>query len=229
LERRWVPRGSFVLSSHVGFDEVLTVGYNTVLAARLGIDLSSSICLQGYKGDPERKIGIVAILHSPRPAMEVLTAVKNEFTTWDSIHGCEAAGAEVGHSDNGPDIQVVAIMNAFHPEEVQRVVNTAVAQGWIPNAKDGSEILYLTGQAREPGLIAAMEKGFKVVCVGHRVCEEWGIRYLAGEVRREFPLLDVVEVFEDEEPPPPRPKKANMLEEPAKLAKKRKTSKPAQH
>lgn len=79
LERWKVPRGTTVLSSHTGFDETLTVGWNVKLAGRLGVDVGEGrqerigdkesargieegwrcICLKGYKGDEERRIGLV--------------------------------------------------------------------------------------------------------------------------------------------------------------------------
>lgn len=202
LDRRRVPRGASVLSSHVGFDEVLTVGYNSIVAARLGLDVESSVCLQGYKGDPERKIGIVGVLHTPVPAAELLHDISHEFGAYDDFHGFSNDAVHL--SENNNMIQVVAIMNAFHPEEVDRVMEAALARGWTSDLGDGRSVLYLTGQARQPGLIAADTKRMKVVCVGHRTCEEWGIRYLAEQCRAKFPILDVVEVLEDEEPRPPR-------------------------
>ena len=131
-------------------------------------------------------------------------AIKREFGQWDAVYGVDVESKE----DMAQPVSVVAIMNAFHPEEVQRVAEAALSKGWISDINDGSSIVYLTGQAREPGLLAAQEKNMKVFCVGHRSCEEWGIRYLASELRREFPMVDVCEVYEDEEPRPPRePKK----------------------
>ena len=139
--------------------------------------------------------------------MTVLESIRGQFGAWDSVHGFGDADGGGSASEN---VVVVALMNAFHPEEVQRVFDAAVSRGWVESDGGGTGILYLTGQAREPGLLAAMDKGMRVVCVGHRVCEEWGVRYLAAEIRREFSGLDVVEVFEPEEPLPPRPKKEKL-------------------
>ena len=226
LDRRRVPRGVTVLSSHTGFDEVLTVGYNSVLAARLGVDVDSSVCLQGYKGDSERRIGLVGALTCPLPASQVSQWIKREFRAWDSVHGFLAEDDAQVDAESAAEIKVVAIMNAFHPDEVRRVLEAAHSRGWISNADDGASVLYLTGQAREPGLAAALEKGIKVVCVGHRVCEEWGIRYLAEEMRIKFPLLEVVEVMEEEELPPPRVKKEKPMSAGRPLTKKQKTAGP---
>ncbi|KAF1344818.1 hypothetical protein BDV97DRAFT_407305 [Delphinella strobiligena] len=180
---------------------ILTVGYNPILAARLGLDVESSVCLQGYKGDPDRKIGIVGVLHTPVPAATLLRDITHEFGAYDDFHGFSNDAVDLLEDNNM--IHTVAIMNAFHPEEVDRVMEAALARGWISDLGDDGSVLYLTGQARQPGLIAADAKHMKVVCVGHRTCEEWGIRYLAEQCRAKFPLLDVVEIFEDEEPRPP--------------------------
>lgn len=194
LERHKLPKKATVLSCHKGFDEVLTVGYNTILAARLGMDIDRNVCLQGYKGDRERRIGIVGPVNAS--VIDVLQRIRAEFGEWEGVYGTECHV----QSDAGSQgtVKALAIMNAFHGEEVERVAQAAVEQGW---AQDAAACLYLTGQAREPGLEAAMAKGMKVVCVGHRICEEWGIKYLASRLREEYPMLQVEEVFEDEEPP----------------------------
>jgi hypothetical protein len=41
LDRKVLRRGSLVFSSHASFDEHLTVGWNTALARRIGLDLMS--------------------------------------------------------------------------------------------------------------------------------------------------------------------------------------------
>lgn len=205
LDRKRVPRGANVLSSHVGFDEVLTTGWNEALARRLDLYTGEdAVCIQGYKGDLDRRIGLVAAFRTSATLGNVSDRIKREFGQWDAVHGADVDS----ETDMAQSVTVVAIMNAFHPEEVQRVSEAALSKGWISDIDQGDSIVYLTGQAREPGLAAALEKKMKVFCVGHRSCEEWGIRYIASELRREFPMVDVTEVYEDEEPRPPRePKK----------------------
>lgn len=193
LDRRRVRRDATVLSSHVGFDEVLTVGWNTVLASRLGVDVAGSACVQGYKGDLERRIGIVGGMKR-RSVSELVTRIEQEFGSLEGAFG----------SYEDQDVTALAIMNAFHSDEVDRVLDTAHEHGWIGSQDASATVLYLTGQVREAGLTYALERGFKVVCVGHRAAEEWGMRYLASRTREEFPLVDVVEVYEDEERRPPR-------------------------
>jgi len=133
-------------------------------------------------------------------ARGLAAAILGQFGSVEGVFGID----DMSPGDLDQPISVVAIMNAFHAEEVDRVMTAALERGWLQDVSDGSQILYLTGAVREPGLIAAREKGIKVVCVGHRACEEWGIRYLASRLRAEFPLLKVEEVYEEEPPPPPK-------------------------
>ncbi|KAH0399259.1 hypothetical protein KCU89_g6394, partial [Aureobasidium melanogenum] len=207
LDRKRVPRGANVLSSHVGFDEVLTTGWNEALAQRLDLYTGEdAVCIQGYKGDPDRRIGLVAAFRTPVNLGAVSDLIKREFGQWDAVYGADVES----ETDMAQPVTVVAIMNAFHPDEVQRVAEAALSKGWISDINDGDSIVYLTGQAREPGLLAAREKKMKVFCVGHRSCEEWGIRYIASELKREFPMIDVCEVYEDEEPREPRKPKPDL-------------------
>jgi putative NIF3 family GTP cyclohydrolase 1 type 2 len=189
LDRRNVRRGTLVLSSHTCFDEVLTVGWNTVLAERLQMDVDDSVCIQGYKGNPERKIGIVGPVSMLRDLL--LHRIREEF-----------GDAELAHDGLSDDINAVAIMNAFSEEEVHRVLEAALQHGWAAagNEAPGKHILYLTGQPRVAGLDAAKALGMTVACVGHRPAEDWGIRYMAAKLRMAFPGTSVKELFEEETP-----------------------------
>jgi putative NIF3 family GTP cyclohydrolase 1 type 2 len=186
LDRRRVRRGTLVLSSHTAFDEIITTGWNVALAGRLTMNVEESVCIQGYKGDPERKIGIVGQVSMPRGVLE--SRIKQEFGAVEAVF---EGAAE--------DIQVVAIMNAFNAGEVQRVLEMAQERGWIQAGElAGRHVLYLTGQPRESGVFAARESGMSVVCVGHRSAEEWGIRFMAATLRVAFPGVSVKEVYEEE-------------------------------
>lgn len=61
LVRRLLHRSTLVLTSHQRLDELLTTGYNEVLLRRLGVE-GTMQGIVGYKGDPERKIGLVGRL-----------------------------------------------------------------------------------------------------------------------------------------------------------------------
>jgi putative NIF3 family GTP cyclohydrolase 1 type 2 len=189
LDRRRVKRGTLVLASHTSFDELLTVGWNEALAKRLKMDISESVCVQGYKGDPERRIGIIGRVSVPRGVLE--SRIKREMGT-----------VEAAFEGTSEDIHVMAIMNAFNTGEVNRVLEMAQERGWIQAGENsGRNVLYLTGQPRESGLFAAREAGMSVVCVGHRSAEEWGIKYLASNLRTAFADLSVKEVYEEEVTP----------------------------
>lgn len=166
---------------------------------RLGMDETGWLCVKGYKGDAERKIGIVGSVSIPRDAL--LQRIQSEFGQTELIHE--------GQSD---EIRVIAIMNAFNEEEVMRVLDMAHEHTWIPDTSfeaRGRHVLYLTGQPRESGMLAATALGLTVACVGHRTAEEWGIRFMAAALRTAFPRVPVEEVYEEEEPVirQPKPKK----------------------
>ena len=69
-----------MLASHKSFDAYLTVGWNVVLASRLGAELEDAVCVKGYKGDPERKIGLVArFVSGGRRFEDLVKDIKREF------------------------------------------------------------------------------------------------------------------------------------------------------
>ncbi|KAJ4374044.1 hypothetical protein N0V83_002783 [Neocucurbitaria cava] len=203
LDRRAIRANTLIFSSHTSFDEVLTVGYNTALASRLGILLDTSICVQGYKGDAERKIGIVGEVAAPQQRDVLVRRIQQVFggTTEELL-------VHEGAEEEEEEIRVVAIMNAFGEDEVRRVVELVKERGWCGDGgEDGDEdgrvgkhMLYLTGQPRVGGMQAATALGMTVVCVGHRAAEEWGIRYLAQGLRTAFPGVRVEDVYEEEIP-----------------------------
>ncbi|OJD37528.1 ngg1p interacting factor 3 nif3 [Diplodia corticola] len=197
LDRRAVPKGTLVIASHTSLDMYLTVGWNITLAGRLGLHIPSAVCIQGYKGDPQRRIGIVAkVRPGVTPSLGSLTdAVRREFAGAGDLH--LPAGAALGSDSR---IAVVAIMNAFHPDEINRVVHAAKEAKWIGENDDASNVLYLTGAARDYGLEAAAAASMPAICVGHRSCEEWGVRFLAETLKEQWPELSVEEVLEEEEP-----------------------------
>lgn len=197
LDRRAVRGDALVLSSHTSFDENLTVGWNPPLATRLGMAEEEWFCVKGYKGDAERKIGIVG--PSSLSKHTILERIQNEFGQTEMIHE--------GQSD---EIRVIAIMNAFNEEEVLRVLNMAQERALVPDASFeayGRHVLYLTGQPRESGMLAAVALGLTVACVGHRPAEEWGIRFMAAAMRNAYPNVAIEEVLETEEPTIRKPKK----------------------
>ena len=204
LDRYALRKGSLVLANHASFDEHLTVGWNVALATRLGLDLSGAVCIQGYKNNPDRKIGLVARLSEPMPAAALAKKIKDEFHGVGDFHAPQDVADETSASAS---ISVVAIMNAFHADEIQRVLDAAREKDWIEPDVDGRCVLYLTGAARDYGLAAIKDVNMPAFCVGHRACEEWGIRFIAERLRAEWPSLEVIEVLEDEEHPPPKPQK----------------------
>ncbi|KAF2770209.1 hypothetical protein EJ03DRAFT_76680 [Teratosphaeria nubilosa] len=225
LDRKRLPQDVTVLACHQGFDENLTVGANFALARRLGMDVDVGGgwgVVKGYKGDEGRGIGVVGGVEGGLRAALVKERVLREFG--GRCEGCFGFGGRTSHEeakeeeeggvllhpataskeqDNEP-ITAIAIMNAFHPDEVTRALDLAASLNLISSSStDGAKLLYLTGAIREPGLTFARDKGVRVICVGHRVCEEWGIGFLAERLREMWSgVLRVEEVYEEEEEGP---------------------------
>ena len=223
LTRGRLPHGTTVWTSHKAFDESLTTGYNLALLARLGVNVQEPKVLIGYKGDEGRRIGVVAGFgETGREELEIEDVRGRIIAQFGDLQG---EGAWFGFDDPTQEvvnedgtlpkneikkpnkITSIACMNAFHPAEVDRVAAAAVESGLAASLEDCGGLLYLTGAVREEGLEAAVAKGMKVVCVGHRLCEVWGIAYLAERVRERWPDVEVQVVDEEEAKPPPKEKK----------------------
>ncbi|KAF2659296.1 hypothetical protein K491DRAFT_689425 [Lophiostoma macrostomum CBS 122681] len=186
LDRHRVRREVLVLASHTSFDENLTIGWNPALAERFGMDVRDSMCVQGYKGDAERKIGIVGVVSMILGPL--LQTIESEF-----------GAIEYAQEGLSEEINLIAMMNAFSDKEVDRVIDMGQEKSWIPweDVPLGRNVLYLTGQPRESGLTAAKKYGMTVACVGHRVAEQWGITFIAQQLRSAFPNVLVKEMYED--------------------------------
>ena len=193
LNRNALRSGILVLASHASFDENLTVGWYVALAERLQVDLTSSTCLSGYKDNPDRKIGLVGTFTRPVMTNELVSTIRQQYDGIGELYGL-LADEDVPERE----VKVLAIMNAFHEDEIVRVVRAAHDQEWTDSAEDGSKVLYLTGAAREYGLEAVAKYNMVACCVGHRVCEEWGVRYLAEQILLKWPGIDVIDVLEEE-------------------------------
>jgi hypothetical protein len=190
---------------------------------RLGANVKDSKVLVGYKGDEGRRIGVVAGFgETGKDELEYDDVRGRVIAQFGDLHGegaCfgfdDSVPRVVNSDDASPEEQVkksgkitsIACMNAFHPAEIDRVAAIAVEAGLVTSLEDCSGLLYLTGAVREEGLEAALQKGMKVICVGHRLCEVWGIAYLAEKVKEKWPEVEVQVVDEEEVKPPLKEKK----------------------
>lgn len=192
LDRKRIPHGTLVLSSHVRYDELLTTGWNEALADEQSVLPTPSDgkvtrrCIQGYKNDPGRRIGLVGLLDKPQSIHEYAERLSRAFEGHEALHTC-------GNEES--QVKALACLNAFNPEIIDCILHDARSLDVRPE-----EVLCLTGAVRDSGIDAAKEIGMSVLAVGHRRCELWGLKYLEREVRREFPDLHVTLHLEEEEP-----------------------------
>lgn len=151
-----------IISYHLAFDERLTLGFNTRLAEVLGM---SEIEILGEKQG--RPIGMIG---------EILPqSFENFCSQIDEIFG----GKEQAYPSIYQQVSRVAVVGAM----TEVLVYEAAARG---------ANIYLTGQWRQPAQAAVLETKINVVAVGHRRCEEWGLRALAGVMRERWSKLDVI-------------------------------------
>lgn len=120
-------------------------------------------------------------------------------------------------SNNTQDNQVKALacLNAFTPEVLERVLDSARGLGVAPE-----EVLCLTGAVREVGMQVAKEQGMSVLAVGHRRCEMWGLKYFEREARKMFPHIKIVLHEEEEEPRPTGTRNGGAPRAPAESRKR---------
>jgi putative NIF3 family GTP cyclohydrolase 1 type 2 len=135
-------------------------------------------------------MGLVGQLRKHVEIRDVRSAIERQFKT------CELYANGV---EQRREVNAVAIVNAFNADMVQRVAEAAAKRKWAKNSMQLGNVLYLTGQPRETGLEFAEAVGMPVACVSHRGAEEWGIRWIAGQVRAEYSGITVFEILEDEE------------------------------
>lgn len=200
LDRRRIKASTLVLASHQRLDELLTTGYNVPLLTKLGIEAGVAgeqmmAPIVGYKGDPERKIGLVARL--PGQGLVSLGAWIDRIH--DEFHGLEAVRPPTPvEQDTYPTPRYIACMNAFEPGVIDRAL--AAAQSLSPHQPiDPQQIIYLTGQARPLGTMYATERRIPCLFTGHRRAEVWAVNYLAGILRQEFEGVEVLVVDEESE------------------------------
>ena len=165
LHRPWklepLPAGIGVLAYHYAFDERLTTGYNPFLADALG--LSGSEVLGDKEGRPLGLIGNVA----PLAAAAFEARVETEFGGLAGRYGASAA-----------TVSRACVVGALRPE----LIREAAARG---------AQVYITGEYRARAQEAVAATRLRVLEVGHRRSEVWGLRTLAALLSERFPALNV--------------------------------------
>ncbi len=178
LHRPWqldaaaLPPGLGVLFNHLPFDEHLTIGYNSRLAAELGtLGQPEPIGFKQAATETGERL-------SQRTIGMLFDVAEAEF---DQLLGTTAGlfggydRAEAGRQLRIGRVAVVGAMN-------DSLIREAAGRG---------ANVYVTGQYRKPGQEAVDETGLAVIAVGHRRSEEWGLRALADLLRRQWPELIV--------------------------------------
>jgi putative NIF3 family GTP cyclohydrolase 1 type 2 len=184
-------------------------GWNEAFADKHLIARDDRRCIQGYKNDPDRRIGLVGRLNTPLQASICARMLSHAFGGHDAMELPNTAS-----EDDLCQIEALASLNAFTPEVIERVVQASQELGIKPQ-----NTICLTGAVREPGMEEARKLGLNVVAVGHVRCEMWGLRYLERMARQRFPGFEIELIDEPEEvierkPKQPKAKVDNPSDEP---------------
>lgn len=171
-------------------------------------------------------------MSQPMPILNYIERISEAFGGHELIRLHNGSSTETGQEGEDPDpdpavdltpeihttietnslptptqtIELLVSMNAFTPEIVDRIWDAIQASfPSIPAPK----VLCVTGAVRESGIARASEIGFNVVAVGHKRCEDWGVKYFQRRLVDEFGStdLEVEWVDEPEEREQKRPQK----------------------
>lgn len=153
-----------VLSYHLAFDECMTLGFNPRLA-----DVLSMSALEVLGKKEGRAIGAIANIPQQK-LTKYLHCLSEIFGGREEVH--------LGRTTEVSRIAVVGGMN-------DALVREAATRG---------ANLYVTGQMRQPAAAALEETGIAAIAVGHRRCELWGLKALAGLLRDRWSGLTVISI-----------------------------------
>ena len=166
LHRPWqlqaIPAEIGVIFYHLAFDERLTMGFNLRLAPALGMRHP-----QAFGEKSGRPLGMIAAI-SPQPIERYRHQIRGIFGGWEQIIS--------GQFSTVDRVAVVGALNA-------QLVEAAAAQ---------DAQIYITGQLRASATAAIESTGIEVIAIGHRRCELWGLRSLAGLVQERFAEISVM-------------------------------------
>jgi len=168
LHRPWqlqpekLPADIGVIAYHLAFDEYLTLGFNPRLATVLGM---SNLEVLGKK--EERPIGMIGEI------------ARHNFDSYCDRIDQVFDGYDKADLGNCTEILRVAVVGAMNDALVREA------------AERGANI-YITGQLRQPAEDALLETGIGYVAVGHRRCEEWGLKALGGVLRERWAKLEIL-------------------------------------
>ncbi len=167
LHRPWkidtqpLPLDIGVLMAHAPFDDQLTLGVNPRLALVMGL-----ADWEPFGDKAGRAFGMLG------------QVAETSFDTLCVTLGDIFGGLESAQAGTADTITTVAVVSAM----TDALVRAADARG---------AHVYVTGQVRVPARAAVEETGLGVVAVGHRRCEQWGLRALAGLLRERWAGLEV--------------------------------------
>lgn len=179
LHRPWqldpatLPPNMGVIYNHLPFDEHLTMGFNTRLAAQLRA--VGPLEPLGFK-QATRETGEPL---PQRPIGMLFDADEHNVPEWICRTEAQFGGYDRSEPGRQTTVGRAAVVGAMNDALIREAANRGAG-------------LYLTGQYRPSAQAAVDETGIAVIAVGHRRSEEWGLRALADVLHEGWPGLTVV-------------------------------------
>lgn len=210
INQKYVPSGVHVFGNHNSLDEFPTFGYNTALAARLGLDTETCLPLKKIKDvattegvkkkfthDSRFPVGLYGRLKTDTHPDDLRETIRREFGFINQQYGFPPSPE--GGNDHEHPIRVIVFLpeKMFRrPNQVDRLLEPVVTAGWISGLHEAKYVCFLTDEKsrNDLGYQAPRERGVRVVRIDYPRSVAWGLRYMAEQTRLRFPTLDVVEV-----------------------------------
>ncbi len=162
LETEKLPPDFGVISYHLPFDELLTLGFNPRLADILNM---SNLEILGEKQN--RAIGMIGNIPN-RTFIELCTCINQVF-----------GGYEQTQAYSQIEVSKIAVVGAM----TDLLVREAASRG---------ANIYITGQFRQPATQAIIDTQIGFISIGHYRSEIWGLRVLGSILRQRWSDLEVV-------------------------------------
>ena len=156
--RRLMQNGISLYGFHLPLDGQPEFGNNVLIAKALGLKVAG-----GFMREGERDVGVVAELDAPMGREEFAGLLGKAFP-----HGVQTA-LPYGKAE----IRKVAICSGGGASGIRE----AIALG---------ADAYVTGEIKEPTVIAVEEAGFNLFACGHHRTEIFGVRALAQKIEAEL-------------------------------------------
>jgi putative NIF3 family GTP cyclohydrolase 1 type 2 len=161
LDTEKLPPDFGIISYHLPFDELLTLGFNPYLASILNM---SNLEILGEKQN--RAIGMIGSIPN-QTFPELCNCINQIFSGYEQIQAATQT-----------EVNKIAVVGAMTDLLVREAASRATN-------------VYITGQFRQPATRAIIDTQIGLISIGHKRSETWGLRVLASILQQRWSNLEV--------------------------------------